>query len=140
MFLVVYVDDFKLAGPEGSLAKGWELVRQSGLKIEDPTPPGFFLGCLHEGFEAEVNGRKVRGFKYNMESYLRDTVVKYVEMVKKQTGKSVNLQVKKQAPTPFLPEDQKAAPSGRPLSDSKARTCPYCMKYKDHRRKTKRTG
>lgn len=47
--------------------------------------------------------------------------------MKKQTGKSVNLLTKKAAPTPFLPEDQKIAPSGRPLADSKVCACPYCM-------------
>eukprot|EP00969_Alexandrium_andersonii_P277126 12249470-Alexandrium_andersonii.AAC.1 len=32
-FLVIYVDDFKLAGPAGSLADGWKLLRK-GLSIE----------------------------------------------------------------------------------------------------------
>eukprot|EP00975_Prorocentrum_lima_P029499 6192974-Prorocentrum_lima.AAC.1 len=27
LFLVVYVDDFKLAGPKANLAKGWKLIR-----------------------------------------------------------------------------------------------------------------
>ena len=60
LFLMVYVDDFKMAGPEDRLEKGWELVRESGLKIEDPTPPGLFPGCVHERFESIVNGTKVR--------------------------------------------------------------------------------
>ena len=33
LFLVVYVDDFKLAGPATSLAQGWKLLRE-GLDIE----------------------------------------------------------------------------------------------------------
>ena len=70
-------------------------MRKSGLKIEDPTGAGLFLGCVHERIEKEVNGRVLRGFSYNMESYLRDTVLKYIEMVKKQLGKDVNLQTKK---------------------------------------------
>ena len=31
LFLVVYVDDFKLAGPKGRLAGGWKLIR-SGIE------------------------------------------------------------------------------------------------------------
>ena len=124
LFLMVYVDDFKLAGPEEHLEKGWDLIRRSGLIIEKPTGPGLFLGCVHERFERKVNGRTVRGFSYNMGSYLRDTVLKYCEMVQKLTGTPVNLGTKKQAPTPFLPEDQKSAPAGRPLSESKACACP----------------
>eukprot|EP00969_Alexandrium_andersonii_P274784 12145270-Alexandrium_andersonii.AAC.1 len=50
LFLVVYVDDFKMAGPTENLAKGWELIRHSrvsaegekkpGLTMDDPTPFG----------------------------------------------------------------------------------------------------
>ena len=35
--LVVYVDDFKLAGPKENLAKGWALIRQ-GLDVDDQLP------------------------------------------------------------------------------------------------------
>jgi hypothetical protein len=38
LFLTIYVDDFKLAGPEENLEKGWALLRQ---KIEiGPTSRG----------------------------------------------------------------------------------------------------
>ena len=33
LFLVVYADDCKLSGPEGSMRKGWKLLR-AGLNIE----------------------------------------------------------------------------------------------------------
>ena len=42
--LIVYVDDFKMSGPETSTAKAWEKLRK-GLVIEDPSPAGKFLGC-----------------------------------------------------------------------------------------------
>lgn len=100
---MVYVDDFKLSGPTEFLEKGWGHIRKSGLKIEPPTGPGLFLGCVHERCEETIDGRFVRGFKRNMEAYLLDTVVRYIEMVKQQTGRDVNLMSKKQAPTPFLP-------------------------------------
>ena len=52
LLLTVYVDDFKMSGPAGNLAKGWELIRQpyaglKGIKMDDPTPGGKFLGCDH---------------------------------------------------------------------------------------------
>ena len=47
LLLVIYVDDFKLAGPKDKLALGWELI-SSGLKIEKPGPLGLYLGCKHD--------------------------------------------------------------------------------------------
>jgi len=44
VLLIVYVDDFKMSGPEASMAKAWEKLRK-GLVIEDPSPAGKFLGC-----------------------------------------------------------------------------------------------
>ena len=50
LFLVVYVDDFKLAGPKENSARGWELIRdptKANIAMDDPTPADRFLGCLH---------------------------------------------------------------------------------------------
>eukprot|EP00972_Heterocapsa_arctica_P112592 16432675-Heterocapsa_arctica.AAC.1 len=47
LHLVIYVDDFKLAGPTCNLKKGWSLLME-GLTIEPPTPVGVYLGCGHE--------------------------------------------------------------------------------------------
>ena len=46
LFLIVYVDDFKLAGPKQNLTEGWKLIR-SKIKTEDPTKIDKFLGCQH---------------------------------------------------------------------------------------------
>ena len=53
LFLAVYVDDFKMSGPEGNLREGWQLIR-SHLTLEDPTPSGKYLGCEHRVFESTV--------------------------------------------------------------------------------------
>jgi hypothetical protein len=37
LYLVVYVDDFKLAGPAKNLAEGWTRLRK-GLDLDDPAP------------------------------------------------------------------------------------------------------
>ena len=66
LLLVVYVDDFKLAGPVGELAWGWEQLRKD-INMDEPAPaldsklsrePGFaaesevrthrYLGCNHD--------------------------------------------------------------------------------------------
>ena len=52
--LVLYVDDFKMAGPPEGLAEAWRLLRLK-LKIEDPTPFGLFLGCKHEMGEVRLS-------------------------------------------------------------------------------------
>ena len=49
LFLIVYVDDFKLAGKTESLPKAWAAIRK-GLKMDDPTPMELFLGAKHHIF------------------------------------------------------------------------------------------
>ncbi len=53
VFLVVYVDDFKMSGPTGNLTKAWELVRgkgkeTAGIDMDDPTGVDRYLGCRHK--------------------------------------------------------------------------------------------
>ena len=47
LFLVVYVDDFKLSGPQENLQIGWDLISQ-GIQLEKPEALGLYLGCKHE--------------------------------------------------------------------------------------------
>ena len=44
--LIVYVDDFKLAGPAANRIEGWKLVRK-GITTGEPEPIGRYLGCEH---------------------------------------------------------------------------------------------
>ena len=49
--MIVYVDDFKMAGPTGSMAEAWKKIgynRKDGLHIEEPREANLFLGCKHE--------------------------------------------------------------------------------------------
>ena len=97
LFLVVYVDDFKLAGPEVNVAKGWQLIRNA-IKTDDPHPVGLFLGCNHRAFERTLPGTRaaVRGVECDMEDFLRSCVSRYQEL----TG----VTTLRKASTPFLPE------------------------------------
>ena len=45
--LVLYVDDFKLSGPKGSMAEAWKKIREA-IQTGDPHPLSHFLGCTHE--------------------------------------------------------------------------------------------
>ena len=44
--LIIYVDDFKRAGPKNRLYKGWTLIRK-GIITGEPDPIGRYLGCEH---------------------------------------------------------------------------------------------
>ena len=97
LFLVIYVDDFKLSGPSDKLQEGWDLI-QSKLKIEPPGPLGFYLGCKHVESTKTLPGTSttVRVMEYDMEDFLRSCVERYREL----TG----VHYFRKATTPFLPE------------------------------------
>ena len=86
LFLVIYVDDFKLAGPENNLAEGWRLIRGDanndggkGLMTEDPTPLGQYLGCNHiQGSVTLPNGNTAKTTEYDMEDFLASCVTRYI--------------------------------------------------------------
>ena len=46
LLLVIYVDDFKMAGPTNNLAKGWKLI-ESVIDMDPPEPFGRYFGCNH---------------------------------------------------------------------------------------------
>ena len=71
LFLMIYVDDFKLAGPRVHLKAGWDLVC-AAVEMGRQEEAGLFLGCHHERFEETLaSGVVARGFKYNTEAYIR---------------------------------------------------------------------
>ena len=77
LLLVVYVDDFKLAGPENNLARGWKLIRER-LTLEEPTEANLYLGYFHETRKIALdNGKTARAIIYNMEDYFHSAVDKY---------------------------------------------------------------
>ena len=53
--LVVYVDDFKLAGPSENMDKAWASIRQA-VNIGEPEPYDRYFGCQH----VEFNGVKLQ--------------------------------------------------------------------------------
>ena len=107
LLLVVYVDDLKMAGPESSMKQGWTMLL-SKLDLEPETDLGLYLGCqLARGETKLKDGTKVSTIRYDMESFLEQSVQKYLEIVGKDT-------VLKKVPTPSLPEEAKDHPARAP--------------------------
>ena len=124
LLLTVYVDDLKMAGPKGNLAKGWELITTK-IGIGEVTPASLYLGCIHTKSIMKVEGvGEVSVMEYNMECYLKQIVDDYEELASELTDQRVKL---KEVTTPFLDEDCSRADArapihpGDPLID-----CPYC--------------
>ena len=47
LLLVVYVDDFKLAGPKQNIKRGWDLI-SSVVDMDQPEAIGRYFGCMHK--------------------------------------------------------------------------------------------
>ena len=118
LFLVVYVGDFKMAGPKDNLDKEWSLLRK-GLDIEPPVPIGVYLGCSHEEVTMKIGDITARTMSYNMEDFLSSCVDRYLELA----GNGVKL---KTVATPFLAEDQGTSPQGAPCEPGPCCECPGC--------------
>jgi len=104
LILSVYVDDFKLVGKAENLKQGWDLITNSGLVLDPPTPLGDYLGCgqfpVHippaeaqrrldqvrpllqdvEGQSEVKTGKPVQAIRYNMFGFFRQCVEVYCEL------------------------------------------------------------
>ena len=110
--LILYVDDFRIAGPAVNMKKAWETISRN-IKIGAIEDSGKFLGCDHKLSEKiipaggdpwrkydkhELKGEctKLKIIEYDMEEFLKSCVSKYTEL----TG-CTNLT---KAETPFIDE------------------------------------
>ena len=59
LLLLVFVDDFKLAGPKQTLPSAWKAIAQH-VEMSGPKPIGKFLGCLHRWGNHTIDGKPVR--------------------------------------------------------------------------------
>ena len=113
LFLVVYVDDFKLCGPADNLKAGWDLIRtdtakSTAIKMENPDKLGLFLGCKHSIIEETIDGKLYRGMEYDMSEFLQSCVDLCNELTK------YKVKIRK-AHTPFItvPEESQALKRAR---------------------------
>ena len=63
LLLVVYVDDFKMAGPQDKISKGWELIAKV-IDMEPAEVLGRYFGCHHVEQNQVQLSREDRPFAY----------------------------------------------------------------------------
>ena len=118
LVLVVYVDDFKMAGPQKNLAQGWSMLR-TRLKIEPETGLDMYLGCNQsKGNVTLGNGHRVTTVAYDMEQFLRSCVDRYLEV-----AGDVKLN---KVVTPELHEETKNHVSRKPAKEGPSVVCNWC--------------
>lgn len=75
---MVYVNDFRVAGPKANLLIVWDMIRKT-VKMEPPGPFGLFLGCCPDGGSYHLEGYGgVRAISYNVEAYLKNSIDQYL--------------------------------------------------------------
>ena len=104
--MVIYVDDFKLAGPTHVLPDVWKLLRK-GIRMDDPTPLGKYPGCGHIESQRThpETGAPLRVLEHDMSSFLQSRVDRYLELAGLQSSDVRKVQ------TPFLHEDKEPCPA-----------------------------
>ena len=65
--LVVYVDDFKLAGPTENMEKAWASIKRA-VNIGEPEPYDRYFGCQHVEFSNATLPRKAHPFAHVFDS------------------------------------------------------------------------
>ena len=128
---MVYVDDFKMAGPAENVDAMWEAFEQlppdTRLELGTPEPVGHFLGCGHEPFEGmTADGTPVRGMKYDMHKFVDQSLDLYQRLAGSEFEyKEVN--------TPFIDEDKGVANPARTPHPGPGLVCPFCTEaWPDH--------
>ena len=106
LVLVVYVDDFKMAGPQKNLAQGWSMLH-TRLKIEPETGLDMYLGC-----------NQSKGNVTLVEQFLRSCVDRYLEV-----AGDVKLN---KVVTPEMHEETKNHVSRKPAKEGPSVVCNWC--------------
>ena len=120
LFLVIYVDDFKLSGPKENLAKGWELLKQ-GLTLEPPknVKNESYLGCRNRRSTMKMpSGGLATVHEYDMEDFFKSCVALYEELAPGVKLRKVS--------TPFLNDDHRASAARGPCATGPVEVCTWC--------------
>ena len=81
MFLLIYMDDFKLAGKIKHMQVAWEKIKAAGIVLDDPTPLNHFLACQHIKRKiTRADGTVIITMEYDFEDSLRNSVARYVNL------------------------------------------------------------
>ncbi len=121
MFLIIYVDDFKMAGPKGNFVGAWESITSQGIRLDEPAPLDHFLGCRHHRTEIiRKDGVRLTVMEYDFESSLRNSIVRY-EALAAECGASVSKRLRK---TPYRSEPEHH--HRLPAKAGPCVACPWC--------------
>ena len=120
VFLLVYVDDFKLAGPAAVLPACWKLLGKR-IQLDLPKELDHYLGCDH------VLSRhgNYAVMEYSMQQQLSASLIVYQEECNKL---GVKINTKRKASTPFCIECGSDSPSAQPVPVDIKVNCPHCKK------------
>ena len=94
VLMLVYVDDYKLAGPTQNLPKAWALIK----KHIELGPIGTFGRFLGIRYHLQIQGR-IRTLVYDMKDFMQSCLTKYEKVCNKPP-------IYKKVVTPFLDERQ----------------------------------
>ena len=99
-FMIVYVDDFKMAGPKDNLAEAWKTVRKD-IRVGEPANVVHFLGVKHEFGTFKIPGKDkpVYGRVLNNKDFMKKCVDTYLQVAPEGT------KLVKTAKTPFRKEN-----------------------------------
>lgn len=117
LFLLVYVDDFKLSGPAQNLPLGWSLIAKH-ITLDEAKEVSFFLGCTHV---LSRNG-SVTSISYCMKGQLEAAISVYEEELDKL---GVKINKNKKSNSPFLNIEVEHPAATPQVVDVKTQ-CPKC--------------
>ena len=66
LLLVVYVDDFKLAGPKDNIKEGWKTI-SSVIDMDPPEAIGRYFGCMHREEQGLMLPKDAHPFRHVFE-------------------------------------------------------------------------
>ena len=101
--LMVYVDDFKMAGPPTAVATCWEDI-QGVIELDPPEDVGRCLGCEHRVHEHVLSdGSSVRAIDWDMRDFIGQCVALYKELASLPSDRPL-----RRVATPYLAEPKHA--------------------------------
>ena len=123
VFLAIYVDDFKMAGPQKNVKIGWNLLRK-GLAIDKESSfdekGTVYLGCRTVKSQIKLpDGTLATAISYGMKEFLQSCLKTYEDLARSQCKF-------KKVKTPFIADECGDAPVLNPAAVGLVTECPWC--------------
>jgi hypothetical protein len=122
--LLVFVDDFKIAGPAAAIRPAWEALSKH-VEMSGPKPIEKFLGCFHRWGTDTIDGKTVRTVQYDMCDFMQSCLKLYSDLIEEiKPGSSKAIQPAElptdtvsgggNAPAPKYGDSGNTSPNRRP--------------------------